>query len=906
MPLHEPGFREAVIGPLVLVVDRHARAHPDARGATVAEYRPLAEALATVHELDAHTAAYSVPEVPHRLCMKDDADGRLVRVWDVVPAVTMVLLIADVDAPGHVVSPEWRAGEGAKILRLLQACPEGYVYETRGGYRIVYRLQEPLVMRGDADARRWKATYKAWLAQLAEFGITGDPACSDWTRLFRLPRVYRDGAYEDRPRSENACVGAWSREIVPAIVEDEPQVITFGPVGDMTPEEREHLRSRLAAHGPAIQGSGGNQHTYQAACVARSWGVPEREAVAALSEWNATCVPPWSSGELEDVVRNAYAYGQGDEGEELAKHRALVPFVAWLKGPARVALAPVYSGVPEPSRDAVIGEWKAAGKRLAGKSTGPAQASAAILKRVLKREHLGADGDDPAVVVATAASVLVQYAPLGTTDRQIAGALAASFVPPDVALAAVAAARVSPVTALGALPRISPSPAAREILAAAGDPQSDEEIRARLLTSKGDGVRACGSNAEMILRHSAQMRGALQHDEITKIVACVAGPFAGESANGLPVVVKNWFETAWGLFVPGHIVEEQMLYVARKWHSVNPLVRYLDGVAWDGRPRLDSWLHVYCRAAPTAYNARVGAMWLLSAVARARRPGCKVDTVLVLEGEQGAKKSTTFRILGGEWYSDTPLVLGDKDSYLITGSTWIVELAELSSLRGSDVERHKNFLSSAADKFRPPYGRVPERFERRCVFGGSTNEREYLRDSTGNRRFHCVPVLGIADVEQLERDRDQLWAEAVARFCAGEARVAAGQPRLPTERWWFEASEQAEANQVTREREPEDPWADAIRTWLDRRAERSPFTLGDVASQVLSLGIADLKRSDRAVAHALRRAGCERRRDRAGEGNARMLWFPPEDAGKTLVTADALADLPSAPPADPSWWPRTP
>ncbi|NJK88564.1 MAG: hypothetical protein HC923_03630 [Myxococcales bacterium] len=191
----------------------------------------------------------------------------------------------------------------------------------------------------------------------------------------------------------------------------------------------------------------------------------------------------------------------------------------------------------------------------------------------------------------------------------------------------------------------------------------------------------------------------------------------------------------------------------------NCVEEYLTGLEWDGTPRIDSWLTTYGHADDSPYTVAVGRMFLLGCVGRALSPGIKFDNMIVLEGPQGCGKSTLIRILGREWTLES--LPGAKDADVIASmqGRWIIEMAELDTMRRSDVSALKSFLARTEDRARLAYMRNPEDFPRRCVFVGTTNDSDYLRDRTGNRRFFPVEVDNI-DLKGLLRDRDQLWAEA--------------------------------------------------------------------------------------------------------------------------------------------------
>lgn len=197
-------------------------------------------------------------------------------------------------------------------------------------------------------------------------------------------------------------------------------------------------------------------------------------------------------------------------------------------------------------------------------------------------------------------------------------------------------------------------------------------------------------------------------------------------------------------------------------NRVHPVRDYLDSLRWDGKPRLETWLHDYAGADDSAYTKAVGRIVMTAAVRRIRSPGCKFDEMLVLESPQGAEKSTALGVLAvsPEWFSDDlPLNAESKKVIESLSGRWIVEAAELKGMRKGEVEHLKAFLSRQVDRARMSYDRVPSEIPRQCVFIGTTNSERYLRDVSGNRRFWPVRISGF-DLAKLREDRDQLWGEA--------------------------------------------------------------------------------------------------------------------------------------------------
>jgi len=164
----------------------------------------------------------------------------------------------------------------------------------------------------------------------------------------------------------------------------------------------------------------------------------------------------------------------------------------------------------------------------------------------------------------------------------------------------------------------------------------------------------------------------------------------------------------------------------------------------------------------------VGAWMVMGMVARALHPGCKFDYMPILEGSQGMRKSTLLNILAGEWFADTGFMLGDKDSLQMLQGRWLYEISELDAMARAEVTKIKAFVASKADWYRASFDKRPREYPRQLIFAGTTNEHQYLVDGTGNRRFWPVEVSRVIDTEWVKANRDQLFAEAVARVQAGE------------------------------------------------------------------------------------------------------------------------------------------
>jgi hypothetical protein len=239
----------------------------------------------------------------------------------------------------------------------------------------------------------------------------------------------------------------------------------------------------------------------------------------------------------------------------------------------------------------------------------------------------------------------------------------------------------------------------------------------------------------------------------------------------------------------------------------NPVRDYLDSLKWDGTERVAQLFPHYFKCGDDAYTRAVSRCFMIAAVRRMRKPGCKFDTMPILRSPQGWLKSTAVKMLfGAQWYSDADLgSLRDKDSAMKLRGIWVQEFAEMESLTRSETGTLKAFCSRATDRQRDPYGRIVEDAPRRCVFVSTVNEGGYLKDSTGARRFWPLEVAAPIDVARIAADRDQLWAEAAALEAQGASDV------LPRELWPVAAQRQAEQTS-------DDPWADTLQAFLGRRA----------------------------------------------------------------------------------------
>lgn len=235
--------------------------------------------------------------------------------------------------------------------------------------------------------------------------------------------------------------------------------------------------------------------------------------------------------------------------------------------------------------------------------------------------------------------------------------------------------------------------------------------------------------------------------------------------------VRNYIETVYGIASATKVDDALSLEFERK--SFHPVRDYLNTLKWDGKKRIDTLLHDYFGCEKNIYTAAAARKTLAAAVARVYVPGIKFELVLSLIGGQGVGKSTFARRLGGEWFSEEFSTLNGKEAYEQLQGKWIIEIAELSALKKAEVETIKQFVSKCSDTFRPAYGRTTETFKRQCVFIATTNEENFLRDHTGNRRFVPIDVNTTAAPKNIFKELtpvevNQIWAEAKILWEKGE------------------------------------------------------------------------------------------------------------------------------------------
>jgi predicted P-loop ATPase len=302
----------------------------------------------------------------------------------------------------------------------------------------------------------------------------------------------------------------------------------------------------------------------------------------------------------------------------------------------------------------------------------------------------------------------------------------------------------------------------------------------------------------------------------------------------------------------------QAVEVCAREHQFHPIRDWLDMLHWDGNERVAHFFSSYFGADDMDYARAIGEMFLISMVARVYEPGCKADHLPVIEGPQGTWKSTACHIVGGEWYSDSlPEVTAGKDVSQHLRGKWLIEVSEMHAMSRAEAAQLKAFITRTTERYRPSYGRNEVIEPRQCVFVGTTNRDTYLRDETGGRRFWPVKATNI-DVEALERDREQLFAEAVKLYREGKP-------------WWPDKNfERMHIMPEQAARYEADAWEENIKGHVETQTR---VTIGQVAREALHIetpriGTAETRR----IAAALTQLGWVRQ-TKDWQGNR---WWMPE------------------------------
>lgn len=354
----------------------------------------------------------------------------------------------------------------------------------------------------------------------------------------------------------------------------------------------------------------------------------------------------------------------------------------------------------------------------------------------------------------------------------------------------------------------------------------EEEINTEWLegltyTEQGK-LRSTISNFLLIIENEPLLKGKIAYNEFSNR-AVVMGPLPWRSKDNRSdwsdtddSGLREFIEKYYGISSTAKCADALALVFEK--HSFHPVREYLNNLLWDGKERVNTLFIDYLGAEDTSYVRTVTRKILTAAVARVFVPGIKFDNMPVLSGPQGIGKSTLIKKLGRDWYSDSLTTVSGKEAYEQLQGVWIIEMGEMMATKKADIEATKHFLSKTEDIYRVAYGRRTSRFPRQCVFIGTTNDREFLRDRTGNRRFWPVDVGVIKPKKSVFNDLnsyeiDQIWAEAVELYKAGEP-------------LYLNAEEEKEAQKQQEAHSEESAKAGLIQEYLDKPITKDWYKLG--------------------------------------------------------------------------------
>lgn len=394
----------------------------------------------------------------------------------------------------------------------------------------------------------------------------------------------------------------------------------------------------------------------------------------------------------------------------------------------------------------------------------------------------------------------------------------------------------------------------------------------RLLLKKDGELIECRENVLAFLTQHPDWDGVLGYNEFSgRVMKLKPPPFAsapGEWTQEDDFNLGLWMAYENGLIVKSDAFIVSAVAMAAYRNKYHPIKQWLESLPpWDKTDRLGHFLADCTGCKQSEYSALVGTLFMVGMVARIYRPGCSMQYMPILEGSQGVGKSSFWRALAGEWFQDTPFKIGDKDAYMQLQGVWLYEIAELDSLNKADATSVKAFITQNNDRFREPYGRRIADWPRQCLFVGTTNHYEYLRDATGNRRFWPISARSM-NIEALRNMRDQLYAQALALYHAGR-------------RWHPTAAQEGQFFVPQQERRRViDAWLYLIQDWLSDIDQQmvNEFTVLDIlrgAVKVHPERIDNFNAMSQRVSRLMQELGWERRRRTSG--GRQWVYLRPKD-----------------------------
>lgn len=378
-------------------------------------------------------------------------------------------------------------------------------------------------------------------------------------------------------------------------------------------------------------------------------------------------------------------------------------------------------------------------------------------------------GTDPTSCMLCNAFDLVRIHKFGDLDENAKDDTPANRIPSFTKMSEFASSDKNVLVTIGQEKMIA---AKEDFEAVETDEKEDTDWLSELEYTEQGKLRSTISNFSLIIENEPLLKGKIAYNEFSNRANVIGqlpwrtkGNFQDWSDtddSGLREFIEKYYG------INSATKCNDALVLSFEKHRFHPIRDYLNSLEWDGKERVDTLLIDYLGAEDSSYVRTVTRKVLTAAVARVFNPGIKFDNMLILSGPQGVGKSTIIRKLGKDWYSDSLTTVNGKEAYEQLQGVWILEMAEMMATKKADIEATKHFLSKTEDIYRVAYGRRTSKFPRQCIFIGTSNEHEFLRDKTGNRRFWPVdiavqdPKLDV--FKDLDYELDQIWAEAVQLF----------------------------------------------------------------------------------------------------------------------------------------------
>ena len=361
---------------------------------------------------------------------------------------------------------------------------------------------------------------------------------------------------------------------------------------------------------------------------------------------------------------------------------------------------------------------------------------------------------------------------------------------------------------------------------------SDEDIKnldtkwtASLDVNRWGRYESTPHNIKLILENDPNLKSRFAVNEFSHRI-CVIKPLIwrkdkknlGDWTDFDDSCLRNYLSDVYGIAGENKIKDARNEIVSK--NSFNPLKDYIDSLQWDGKERLDSFFIDYLGAEDTPLVRAMTRKTICAGAARVLDPGCKWDYVLTLVGGQGIGKSYTVKRLGKKWSSDSLVSVVGKEGMEQIQGFWVIEIAELSALRKAEAEQVKHFITKTEDSFRPSYGKNTERYPRQCIFFATTNNRDFIRDQTGGRRWWAIDVDAsrrkLNPFEMTEETVDQIWAEAKYRYAIGE-------------KLYLDEAMEQEAKKIQEQHTEESPLAGMIREFIEKEIPENwpEMSIGD-------------------------------------------------------------------------------